>query len=108
MWLNHGRWQEVQQLAAQLQADPRTSIDGALLKARSLMVRKEFPAARKLIEETIARAPKAQWPRELLAHMLLMEGRDMPALVQALRDVLALDPTNNFALQNLPIALQKI
>lgn len=107
MWLNHGRFQEVDQLAAQLQANPTTSLDGALLRARSLMIRKDFGAARKLLEETIVRAPKNPWPRELLAHALLMEGRDMPALVQALRDVLAFDPTNNFALANLPIALQK-
>jgi hypothetical protein len=71
------------------------------------MIRKDFAASRKLIQEIIARAPKNPWPRELLAHALLMEGRDMPALVQALKDVLTLDPTNHFALANLPIALQK-
>src|SRR3954453_14099521 len=36
MWLQHGRIEAVEQLAAQLRANPRTSIDGALLKARSL------------------------------------------------------------------------
>jgi hypothetical protein len=36
-----------------------------------------------------------------------MEGRDTPALVQALRDLLVLDPTNSFALANLPQAVQK-
>jgi predicted Zn-dependent protease len=107
MWLQHGRHQEVDQLAAQLQSKPGTSIDGTMLRARSLMMRKDFAAARKLIEETIARAPKNPWPRELLAHALLMEDRDAPALVQALRDLLAMDPTNNFALANLPVALQK-
>jgi tetratricopeptide (TPR) repeat protein len=107
MWLNNGRWQEVDKLVAELEANPKTSLDGALLKARSLMLRKDFAAAQKLLGETIARAPKSPWPRELLAHALLMEGRDTPALIQALRDVLALDPTNNFALHNLPLALQK-
>jgi glycosyltransferase involved in cell wall biosynthesis len=86
----------------------RASIDGALLRSRLLMIRKDFPAAKKLLAETIARAPKATWPRELLAHALLMEGRDTPALVQALRDVLVLDPTNSFALANLPLAQQKL
>jgi len=108
MWLNHGRFQEVDQLAEQLEANPKTRIDGALLKARSLMIRKDFAASRKLIQEIIASAPKNPWPRELLAHALLMEGRDMPALVQALKDVLTLDPTNHFALANLPVAQQKL
>jgi tetratricopeptide (TPR) repeat protein len=107
MWLQHGRYQDVAQLAEQLAANPNTSIDGALLQARSLMIRKQFNAAKTLLAETIARAPKAPWPRELLAHALLMEDRDIPALVQALRDLLALDPTNNFALANLPVALKK-
>jgi tetratricopeptide (TPR) repeat protein len=108
MWLQHGRWQDVDQLVAQLEASPKTSIDGAMLKARSLMLRKDYAAAKSILSQTIARAPKHPWPRELLAHTLLAEGRDMPALVQALRDVLALDPTNNFALQQLPLALQKV
>jgi hypothetical protein len=72
------------------------------------MIRKDFPATKKLLAETIARAPKAPWPRELLCHALLMEGRDTPALVQALRDLLVLDPTNSFALANLPQAQQKL
>jgi tetratricopeptide (TPR) repeat protein len=108
MWLNHGQWQKVEQLTEQLAANPKTSIDAALLRARMHMLQKNFTAARNLLAETIARAPKAPWPRELLAHALLMEGRDPAALVQALRDLLALDPTNNFALQNLPKALQQV
>jgi len=72
------------------------------------MIRKNFTESRRLIEEIIARAPKNPWPRELLAHALLMEGRDTPALVQALKDVLTLDPTNHFALANLPVAQQKL
>lgn len=108
MWLANGRWQDVEQLANQLAADPRTSLDGAMLKARSLMVRKDFAGAKALLAEMIARAPKQPWPRELLAHALLMEGTDFAAIAQALRDVLALDPTNGFALQNLPIALGKL
>jgi tetratricopeptide (TPR) repeat protein len=107
MWLQHNRWQDVDQLVAQLAANPRTSLDAALLKARSLMLRKDFAAAKALLTKTIEHAPKQPWPRELLAHALLMEGADHTALVQALRDVLALDATNNFALANLPRALEK-
>ncbi len=108
MWLNHQRFAEVDQLSAQLQANPKTAIDGALLKARSLMIQKQFTESRALIEQTIARAPKNIWPRELLAHCLFFEDRDLPATADALKNVLALDATNPFALANLPIIQQKL
>jgi glycosyltransferase involved in cell wall biosynthesis len=108
MWLRNGQLEKVDQLCTQLQANPKTAIDGALLKARSLMTQKKFDESRELLQQTIARAPKNAWPRELLAHCLHLENRDMPALVEALKQVLILDPTNNFALANLPMAQQKL
>jgi tetratricopeptide (TPR) repeat protein len=108
MWLQNGRLEKVDQLCAQLQANPKTAIDGALLKARSLMMQKKFGESRELLQQTIARAPKNAWPRELLAHCLLLENRDTAALVDALKQLLILDPTNNFALANLPAAQQKL
>jgi tetratricopeptide (TPR) repeat protein len=108
MWLQHGRWQDVDQLVRQLCADPKTSLDGAMLKARSLMLRKEFAGAKALLAEMIARAPQQAWPRELLAHALVMENKDPAASVQALKDLLTLDPTNSFALQQLPLAQRRL
>lgn len=108
MWLTNGRFADVEQLAAQLEANPRTKLDGLLLRARSNMLRKDFVAARALLQQAIASHPQEPWPRELLAHALLLEGGDPAAQVQALRDLLALDPTNGFALQNLPIAEAKL
>lgn len=107
LWLAQGRWQDVEQLARKLESDARTSIQAALLRARAHLARKEFAAARSLLEATSARAPGEVWPRELLAHVLLQEGRDWAALERALRDVLTVDPTNNFAQQQLPLALQR-
>jgi hypothetical protein len=40
-----------------LRARTVPSIDGAVVKARGHLARKEFPAARQLLEETIARHP---------------------------------------------------
>jgi tetratricopeptide (TPR) repeat protein len=108
LWLNQQRFTDVDQLAAQLQANPKTAIDGALLKARGLMIQKRYAESRALIEQTIARAPKNIWPRELLAHCLFFENRDLPALAQALKNVLALDATNQFALANLPQVEHKL
>src|SRR5262249_43527413 len=108
MWLRAGQLRKVDELCAQLQANPKTALDCALLKARSLIMQNKFPESRELFQQTIARAPKNAWPRELLAHCLLLENRDAPALVEALKQVLILDPTNNFALANLAAAQQKL
>jgi tetratricopeptide (TPR) repeat protein len=108
MWLVNGRWPELEKLVAELEANPKTRLDGTLLRARGLMMRKEFPAARKLLEETIAANPQAPWPRELLGHAILMEGGDPARLAKVLRELLAIDPTNNFALQQLPLAQQRL
>ena len=108
MWLVNGRWPELEKLVAELEANPKTRLDGAAAPRRGLMMRREFPAAGKLLEETIAANPQAPWPRELLGHAMLMEGSDPPRLVQVLRDLLTIDPTNNFALQQLPLAEQRV
>jgi tetratricopeptide (TPR) repeat protein len=108
MWLQHGLAARAEQLAEQLMADPQTNMDGSLLKARCLMIRQEFSSAKSLIESLIAQTPKSPWPRELLAHALLLKGGDMPGLVEALQNLLKLDPTNSFALQQLPLAQAKL
>jgi tetratricopeptide (TPR) repeat protein len=108
MWLQHGQLSKVDELCVKLQGNPKTSLDGALLKARSLMRQKNYAQSQELLRQTIARAPKNAWPRELLAHCLALEGRDTPALIEALKQLLLLDPTNNFALAQLPAAQQKM
>jgi hypothetical protein len=67
----------------------------------------EFAAARQLMEETIADNPRSLGPRIVLARALLAQGRDREASEKALRDVLALDPNNAEARQNLA-ALQQL
>ncbi len=60
-----------------------------------------------MLEETIARAPEALWPRVVLSHVLLQEGRDWTAAEQALRDILVLAPDHAEARRNLGILLQQ-
>ena len=63
--------------------------------------------ARQLLEETLARAPEALWPRVVLSHVLLQEGRDWMAAEQALRDILERAPNHGEARRNLAILLQQ-
>src|SRR5437899_3246178 len=74
---------------------------GPLWRATSL------PRRGSLLEETIAGAPEALWPRVVLSHVLLQEGRDWVAAEQALRDILARDPAHAEARRNLALLQQQ-
>jgi tetratricopeptide (TPR) repeat protein len=71
------------------------------LVARRHLARKEFAEARSVIEQAIAMNEKAIWPRVVLTHILLQEGKDWSRAEKALRDVLALDPNHSEARRNL-------
>jgi hypothetical protein len=60
-----------------------------------------FAAARTILDEIIPRAPRALWPRVLLSQVLLFEGKDWESAEAALCDVLAIDPNDPTAAQNL-------
>jgi tetratricopeptide (TPR) repeat protein len=99
MWLVYGRWEELRRLVDQLQADPETALEAALLEARMKMQQRQFAEARQLLGAAAARWPQSPLPLELMARTLLLEGQDPGALEQTLAELLALDPTNDFALQ---------
>jgi hypothetical protein len=82
-------------------------VEAAVLRARGHLGRREFDAARHVLEAAVARSPGAVWPRVILTHVLLQEGRDWAAAERALRDVLALDPGHAEARQNLDLLLRQ-
>jgi glycosyltransferase involved in cell wall biosynthesis/Tfp pilus assembly protein PilF len=100
LYLAEQRWDDLDTLVRRLEADPQRAIDGVVLRARGLMARREFTQARKILEDVIAREPRALWPRVALSHVLLTEGRDWPAAARALDDVLALEPAHTEARHN--------
>jgi len=71
--------------------------------AEVLLARKEFAAAREILQEMIAQDAKALWPRVLLSHVLLQEGADWAAAEQALRHILDIDPNFAEAQHNLQV-----
>ncbi len=101
LYLGQQRWQEMADVLTQLQADTRTKAQAAVLLAQKHLSLQEFAAARQLMEETIVDNPRSLGPRIVLARALLAQGRDREASEKALRDVLALDPNNGEARQNL-------
>jgi Flp pilus assembly protein TadD len=62
---------------------------------------------RALTEDVVTLAPKPLKARSYLTYTLLQEGRDWDAAERALRDLLALDPNNAEARQNLNVLLQQ-
>lgn len=108
LYLAQGRWDEFERILGNLQTQPRHAEEAALLQARGHLARKEFSAARRLLEEVIARTPKAIYPRQLLTHVLLQEGKDWAVAERALRDILALDPRHGEARNNLAILLRQL
>jgi glycosyltransferase involved in cell wall biosynthesis/predicted Zn-dependent protease len=103
LYLHQQRWADVDKLAGRLSDDPREPFEGRLLQARSLLARRRFSEARELVHAVIHQYPQAVRPRLVLTHVLLQEERDLEAAEQALRDVLALDPSHPEALHNLAV-----
>jgi GT2 family glycosyltransferase/predicted Zn-dependent protease len=97
----------VSELTGKLQALEPDGIDLQILRARACLVAKEFTEARRILTAIIGRAPNAVYPRVLLSHVWLQEGRDWEAAETALREVLALDPANAEAKCNLGVLLRQ-
>ena len=55
----------------------------------------------------MAQAPAALMPREILSHVLVLEGRDWAAAEAAVREVLARQPNNPTAKTNLAVVLRQ-
>jgi GT2 family glycosyltransferase/tetratricopeptide (TPR) repeat protein len=107
LYLTQARWSELDAIAEQLQTLQGRSVEAVVIRARGCLARREFARARQLLEEILPQAPEALWPRVILSHVLLQEGKDWPAAEQALRKVLALDPENTEARHNLAVFLQQ-
>ena len=107
VYLAQGRWAELEAVAARLDGGPPGDAESAVLRARAALARKEFAAARRLLEDAIARAPQSLKPRIVLSHALLQEGREPRAAKRALRDIIALDPLNAEARHNLSVLLSR-
>jgi tetratricopeptide (TPR) repeat protein len=107
LYLEQRRWPELEPILTRLEAGIPTATDAALLRARAHMARKEYAAARRLLEATIARVPLALPPRIILGLALLQEGQDRPAAEKALRDVLSLASDHVETRHNLAVLLRQ-
>jgi tetratricopeptide (TPR) repeat protein len=106
LYISMKRWDDLDQVVAQLQKDASQIENAVVLRARGMMMRSKYTAARQILEEAIRRSPQSLRPRQALSHVLLFENKDPAAAEQALREVLRLDPSDAQAKQNLAVLLR--
>jgi glycosyltransferase involved in cell wall biosynthesis/Flp pilus assembly protein TadD len=97
------RWADLEALADKLQTGPDGPLHGAVVRGRALLGRRQFEAARRLLQQTVERYPEALDPRVVLSYVWLQEGQDWKAAEQALQGVLRLDPAHAEARHNLAV-----
>ncbi len=90
-----------------VEALPDGPPEAAALRARWHLARREFAAARSLLQEARAKFPQAVAPLSAWSYLLLQEGTDLAAAEASLRQVLALEPGNAEAQHNLEILLRQ-
>jgi tetratricopeptide (TPR) repeat protein len=102
------RFAEVQEQAATLAALPGGELDAVLLRARVHLEREEFSLARVHLEESLPRLPGCLPLLSLLSYALLREDRDHDRAERLLREILARDPHNAQAKQNLDVLRRRL
>jgi glycosyltransferase involved in cell wall biosynthesis/Flp pilus assembly protein TadD len=103
--LYQNRWLEAEFAANHVERDPQLALEGTLQRGRALLGHKQFAAAQQCFRQVIQQLPQAALPHVYLSHALLQEGKDWAGAEKALRDVLALEPKNQEALNNLQVLL---
>jgi|SRR6516164_1974872 glycosyltransferase involved in cell wall biosynthesis len=101
LYLGQNRWEEMENVLAELEAGPQTELQAAVLRGQKHLARREFDAARNILGGAIKRHPQALGPRLVLSRVLWQEGKDWAQVEQSLRGVLAIDPNNAEARSNL-------
>jgi tetratricopeptide (TPR) repeat protein len=107
LYSQQGAWDDLEKLAKRLEQEhPQGKEEAALMRARGLLAREDYQAARSFLEALMDKDPEALMPRILYSHAWLKEGKDLLSAEYALRTILARDPGNREARHNLTLLLQ--
>jgi glycosyltransferase involved in cell wall biosynthesis/predicted Zn-dependent protease len=106
LFLAGQRWDDLEEAAARLEAAPAGGVEALVLRGRARLARGDFAGAHDLLGQALARAPGSVPARVYLTHVLLQEGRDPAAAERALRELVALDPSQSGAWRNLAVLLR--
>jgi tetratricopeptide (TPR) repeat protein len=106
LYLHQARWPELETLLAELERQPQTALEAAVLRARAHLARRDFAAARQLLDEVIRQAPQALEPRIVLSHVLLQSGEESAA-ESLLRHIVGRDPVQAESWRNLAVLFRR-
>jgi glycosyltransferase involved in cell wall biosynthesis len=107
MYLKQGRWKEMEGVMEGLGGENTRNYEGQMLRARAMLARKEFEKARLVLEPMVATQPGSVYPRIILSHVYLQEGKDLQAAERVLREIAELDPTQAETWRNLAVLLRQ-
>lgn len=107
LYLGQQRWDDLDAVIGRFEAKAEWAADGAVLRVRRHLARKEFAEARAVLDALIARSPEAVAPRFYRTHVLMAEGKDWAAAEGALHDLLRLDPRQAQGWHNLTVVLRR-
>jgi tetratricopeptide (TPR) repeat protein len=104
LYLQQSRWVELETLLIELA--PHAPLDATLLRARLHLARKEFAAARQLLEDLIGQAPHLLPASVILSHVLLQAG-DENAAEPLLRRIVEMDAGQAESWRNLAVLYRR-
>jgi GT2 family glycosyltransferase/Flp pilus assembly protein TadD len=102
VYLKQRRWQDLEGVADTLDA-MGAGADATAFRVRRHLEEADFDGARERLAVVSAASPDAVWPRRLLSHAYLLEGRDWPAAEKALKAILEIAPDDPEARHNLAV-----
>ncbi|HZV05523.1 MAG TPA: glycosyltransferase [Gemmataceae bacterium] len=100
LYLRQERWPEMETALDALQS--HAPLDAAVLRARMHLARKEFAAARQLLEDVLRQTPQLLTAQVILSHALLQSG-DESAAEPLLRRIVEMDPAQAESWRNLAV-----
>jgi hypothetical protein len=106
--LTQGRWADLEGLADEWATRHPAAAEPDVLRARGHLARREFDQALRRLDAVVARAPQDVWAKLIRARVLLQQDHDHAAAEAALREVLALDPGNQEAKNNLAVLRRRV
>jgi GT2 family glycosyltransferase len=118
MYLKQGRWEEMEHIVEGLGGEKtrnhethelheKEEAEALILQARGMLARKEFEKARSVLEPMATAQPRLVYPRVILSHVYLQEGKDFQAAERVLREIVELDPTQAETWRNLAVLFRQ-
>jgi GT2 family glycosyltransferase/Tfp pilus assembly protein PilF len=106
MYLKQARWTEIDRVIEMMKEEKARNhelheYEVAILQVRGMMARKEFEKARAVLEPIATAQPRAIYPRIILSHVYLQEGKDLQSADHVLREIVELDPAQAETWRNL-------